>query len=405
MSFDYDINHYTFDDLKKLFNVKQGETVSTEEIDMRISNIQYSAKQTNSNEQYQYIVNFLQIAKEKFGTFVKTQDIQYNNVYPFTERLQQKFLPNKFLDKNEHAVIEQTLDINIPTETKYVNINSSDRDEVAWPLSTHFEIDLPDNLKDVTYLQLFDYNFYNHIFNFTNFYQNTKLSFQVSASVGDNDISGEKLVITLSDGNYNNDDLMTALATALNDAVSKRLTDLENLEITYSNFICSIDDISKKFKIVNTADTFNLYFDAAETYDFNKWQIRNIYDLKTSWGLGYFLGFGKDIYSSSTNATTNYKEIISPFIFTPTLNYNVFLEIDGFNHIFQTRNNTGLVNSYFARIPIKNGFANDVGGFERVEMSSEKVSKIKIRLRFHTGILLDLQGQNYDITFMFGCKK
>lgn len=405
MSFDYDINHYTFADLKKLFNVKDGETVSTEEIDMRISNIKYSAKETSKNDtQYQDIINFLAIAREKFQTFVKTQDIQYNNVYPFTERLQQKFLPNKFLDKNEHAIIEQTLDINIPTEVKYININSCDRDEVAWPLSTHFEIDLPDNLKDVTYLQLFDYNFYNHIFNFSNFYQNTKVTFEVDTTVGNSNTSGIKMTVTLADGSYTNDDITDALTQALNNAVSGKLTELEGFDIAYTNFQCSVDSISKKLSIINSADDFKLYFDSAEMYDYNKWQIRNIYDLKTSWGLGYLLGFNKEIYESISNDNSQ-KEIVSPYIFAPTLNYSVFLEIDGFNHIQQTRDNTGLVNGYFARIPIKNGFANEMGGFERTEVSVEKVSKIKIRLRFHTGILLDLQQQNYDLTLIFGCKK
>ena len=87
------------------------------------------------------------------------------------------------------------------------------------------------------------------------------------------------------------------------------------------------------------------------------------------------------------------------------LHHNVFLEIDGFNHVLQTRRETGVVNSYFSRIPLLNGFANEVGGFERANISMEKVSKLKLRLRFHNGILLDLQNQNFDLTLLFGCKK
>ncbi len=376
MLFDYNVNHYTHDDLKTLFNVKDGEQTTPEELDIRISNIKYSAElKTKNPEELKSIHNFLLVAKEKYLSHENYSKIQYNNIHPYTEALKTKFIPNKLLDINEHAIIEKTPDITIPTEIKYFNVSSSDRDKIAWPLSSCFEFDLPDSFKDVTFLSLYDYNFYCHVFNFTSFYQNTKFTL--------NSVS-----YTLDDGYYSETDLMSSLSTLLLSSGT--------------SYTFSINSITKRLEIESGDNSeFTLDFSIRENYEssYNKWQPRNIYDLKTSWGLGYFLGFEKQVYTSSGG------KIISPNIPTLVLNYNVFLEVDGFNHISQSRDKSGTTNSYFSRIPLYNGVANEMGGFERANISVEKLSKLKIKLRFHTGIVLDLQNQDYDLTFVVGCKK
>ena len=406
MSFDYDINHYTFDDLKKLFNVKDGETVSNEEIDMRIANIRYTAEQNTTDEtQLKKILNFLPVAKEKFKVFVKMQNIEYNNVYPMTERLEKQFIPNKMLDKNAHAIIEQTPDIVIPSENKYININSADRDVGSWPNPSEFEVELPDSIRDVTFATLFDYNFYVHVYNISDFYQNTKFSFQIG--------TGAIKQATLANGFYSDSQLADSVAEAMNKALDSNYNRTDGA----GTFGVTLDSTSKKYVIYNSNNAeFTLKFDSPESYTTNKWQIKNIYGLSDSWGLGYFLGFDKDTYTSTSDTvfyndddgnetSSEYHRIVAPNVVIPTLNHNLFLEIDGFNHVQQTRQQSGVVNSYFSRIPIINGFANDVGGYERANISVERLSKLKIRLRFHNGILLDLQGQNFDFTLMFGCKK
>lgn len=411
MSFDYNIHHYTFEDLKKLFNVKDGETVSNEEIDMRIANIRYTAEQNTTNPQeLSNILNFLPVAKEKFKIFVQTQNIEYNNVYPMTEKLQQKFIPNKMLDKNEHAIIEHTPDIVIPTENKYININSVDRDTTSWPISSEFEVELPDPLKDVTFATLFDYNFYGHMYNISSFYQNTKMTFSYGETTG----TETTKTITLPDGSYTEAQLFEEVTILMNNGITS----------TDEKFGFVLDKFKKKYTIFNEKNKFVLKFKTRETYDtteLTKWQIKNIYDLPMTWGLGYFLGFDKDDYSSGNPSGTIYDATrgsasdvtvgtswntvttMNPTL--STLNHNLFMEIEGFNHVQQTRQRSGVVNSYFSRIPIVNGFANDVGGYERVNINKERVTKLKFRLRFHTGIVLDTQQQNFDFTLMFGCKK
>lgn len=402
LDFDIDINHYTYDDLKKLFNVKEEETITPSEIDMRISNLIYSVENSCKHQnEITSIKNFLQVAKEKFNVFVNSQEIKYNNVYPMTERLKKTFKPNSFLDKNEHVVIEHKPDIDIPMEFKYVNISSSDRDIISWPYSSNFEINLPDTFKDVNFLTMYDYNFYCHVFNFTEFYQNTKITFSYE---GNNSIP--KTTVNIPDGYYTEENLFIAICDAMN-AVTN-----------VSGFKTYFNANSKRLAIYNDntgTTSFKLYFNEAETYPSSKWQMRNIYNLNSAWGMGFFLGFQKEEYESTSYTTlkdnsgatisTPTQAIIAPNILNIILNNNVFLEIDGFNHVFQTRNENGVGNSYFSRIPLLNGFANDVGGFERANISAETISKLKFKIRFHNGILLDLQSQNYDFTLMIGCKK
>ena len=157
------------------------------------------------------------------------------------------------------------------------------------------------------------------------------------------------------------------------------------------------------YTISNPTKTIEIKFTSAFTISFKradkttKDQKEGIYDQDENWGLGYYLGLKKSNSSDDNHIITG---TLRPF-----LDFNVYLEIDGFNHVMQTRKMSGMVNSYFSRIPLRNGLGNDVGGFERAVISKERVSKLRIKLRFHNGMIVDLQNQNFDFTLMFECKK
>lgn len=375
MLFDYNIEHYNFNDLKKLFNVKEGEKMSSEEMDMRIESIRFSASQTTQDEsELVHVANFLKVAKEKYRIYEKTEQIQYNNIYPMTEDLSERMKDNKMLDRNSHAIIEHTPDIGIPMEFKYVNIHSSDRDSVSWSRASNFEIELPDALKDVRSVSLYDYNFNGFICNFSDFYQNVTLYYKIG------DVEKE---VKIDNGYYSDVDLMDVIIEKMNE------------ERTGDQFSYTIRNPTKKIEIKFTS-AFTISFQRADKT--TKDQKEGIYDQDENWGLGYYLGLEKESNSSVDNTITG---ILRPF-----LDFNVYLEIDGFNHVMQTRKMSGMVNSYFSRIPLRNGLGNDVGGFERAVISKERVSKLRIKLRFHNGMIVDfLQNQNFDFTLMFECKK
>lgn len=515
MLFDYNIEHYNFNDLKKLFNVKEGEKMSSEEMDMRIESIRFSASQTTQDKsELVNVGNFLKVAKEKYRIYEKTEQIQYNNVYPITEELSMRMKDNKMLDRNSHAIIEHTPDIGIPMEFKYVNIHSSDRDLVSWPRASNFEIELPDALKDVRSVSLYDYNFNCFVFNFSTFYQNVTFHYTVTSE-------GEKKNVTIDSGYYSQTDLMNAIMEKMNEGRDEG-----------KQFAYNISNPTKKLDIT-FHEAFEISFERERRTE--KDQKEGIYDQEENWGLGYYLGFDKigitaletssseevsavkyeniiieefghsimyanefngsenteiigeaiqkinetedikafvvtyndtdraliayvifktqfttakvnpgsnddtpshtcaqDTYvlqpysvsmnlvlvtngvsSEDINSSTHLGILNSPAIhtatasrvFNPFLDFNVYLEIDGFNHVMQTRKMSGMVNSYFSRIPLRTGLASDVGGFERAVISKERVSKVKVTLRFHDGTILDLQKQNFDFTLMFECKR
>jgi hypothetical protein len=419
-SFDYDINHYTIDDLTKLFNVKENENITPEELDMRISNINYSAGlEQNNSENMQAISRFLIIAKEKYLQLTQYYKLQYDNTnYGHSEMDTEKFVNNTFLDNNEHFVIEKTKKMRIPMQVQLFNVNSSDRDRTAWPHASFFEINLPQSIKDISFMGLYDYNFYFQRPNFTNFYQNTKMTFQITQTFEAPsifppttttviDLTNKKITIELPSGFYTDYTLLQEIVTLMNSAVTIEAATLAP-GVMYQNFGYYLDTVSLKLNLYNKEETFKLIFDAPESYQLNNWQIKDIYNLNTAWGLGYFLGFNKQQYTStseniSTQGTVN--NIQGDNVFNSSLDNMLYLELDGFDHAFQTSTPSGKVNSYFARIPIMEGYTNDSFGLENRIVSAERLSKLKIRLRFHNGILFDTMGQNYDLTFNFKCKK
>ena len=93
----------------------------------------------------------------------------------------------------------------------------------------------------------------------------------------------------------------------------------------------------------------------------------------------------------------------------------MYMEVDGWNCIdetspynlsmYTTTNNqtNGIVNSSFAKIPIpttpiSQWFDNDMGPYKYWNPASERISKIKVKLRYHNGVLVEF-GQ-FEYSFM-----
>ena len=155
-------------------------------------------------------------------------------------------------------------------------------------------------------------------------------------------------------------------------------------------------------------DSFELIFNVQPTFPKNKSYNFTAYDRDTYWGLGYQLGFDKESYTSELTQSIlignvpQSQLIISPYSANINLNGQVYLQIDGFNHI--DKHNT--VNSYFAKIPMLfTGYEYDYGGFETAVIDYERVQKLKIRLVYGNGTLVYTGEQNWDMTLLFTCKK
>ena len=421
--FNLDVGVYSLEDLKKLFTITDTTSSSPQELDIKISRILVNAKDSFNEFEINNFREFLMQAKLKYLNLLDYYNVKYDDFYPVTDELKTKLVNNKFLAKNEHVVIEKPKDI--PQKTKNVSIYTASRDKKKWPKANDFEIDLPQDLVDVTSAQLLDYNMSFRVLNISESYQNSKFSFYLP------NITDKKFTVVFEDGQYPNNFVSVMLAEFMNQAVQKTLgNNFNGVDYsTYSNFYSHYQPISGQFLIYNKnindvskSDKFILPFDEPEEYDCNtKINQGNIiaYDLPDYWGLGYYMGFNKQPYVSAYGTTSKttvdppgVDMIIAQYIESPgTFDIKqdgiAYLEIDNLNHDDQTSYYGGKVNSYFSRIPILyTGYEQDFGGIEPpIAVDLERIKKLRIKLRHFTGILIEVNNLDWDITIQFTCKK
>ena len=85
---------------------------------------------------------------------------------------------SRFVLNQTHPLIPRSQ--NYVLERKIISIHSNDRDISKWPKANHFEIELPEDITNVQSMRLVEITLPNNHYVFTNAYQNTKLSFDIS---------------------------------------------------------------------------------------------------------------------------------------------------------------------------------------------------------------------------------
>jgi hypothetical protein len=352
---------------------------------------------------------------------------------------------NSVQNKNlytEHPLIprEQTYVL----ERKLVTIHSEDRDVCAWPHSSHFEITLPQKLTNVQSIRLVESNFptVNNVFTNTN--QNTKLTFTIYEGPYGGTYAGT-YNITIDEGFYTPIHLANELTNKMNQAVS--------ISPRYTGFNVIYNEVNQKLWFGNNDDSFELNFDAKESYSDTS-NMFNVYEncrvlppnelsvcMNTKWGLPYYLGFNRDVYPPSIatdglnfeylNAKdSNYQwlkpggyyvtapnviSIIGETVFYMDLfNYNDMDELLPYpRRVNAAGNNSygGRVDAAFAKIPILGINVSQYFDSRNIMLQNmsqffpplERVSKVKIRLRYHDGRLVDFSNCDFNFTLEFDC--
>ena len=334
----------------------------------------------------------------------------------------------------EHPLIERQQTFVL--ERKLVTIHSEDRDVCAWPNSSFFEITLPQQVTNVQSIRLIESNFpsVNNVFSNTN--QNTKMTFYLNSI-------GSEYTITIDTGFYSPFQLANELTNKMNQAVSS----------TYTEFVVIYHEVNQKIWFGNKSETFTLIFNKTENYSVSS----NIYEnckvlppndlstcMSTKWGLPYYLGFNREEYNNPTATTTNlnyeYKKATDPdytwlqvtapgtgyyivapnviSIFGETAFYMDLVKYNDMDELmpYPRRTNAAIDNSYggrvnsaFAKIPIlgipvsqyfdsRNSMLQNMSQFFP---PLERLSKIKIRLRYHDGRLVDFSNCDFNFTLEF----
>lgn len=345
-------------------------------------------------------------------------------------------MSSSMLNKNvytEHPLIERQQTYVL--ERKLVTIHSEDRDVCAWPNSSLFEITLPQQLTNVQSIRLIESNFPSINNVFTNANQNTKMTFYLTTT-------GNTYTITIDEGFYSPNQLANELTNKMNQAVSS----------IYNEFVVIYHEVNQKIWFGNKSETFTLIFNANQDYAAGT----GVYDsckvlppnelstcMGTKWGLPYYLGFNREEYNNPTLTTDNlnyeYKKatdsdytwlqvsgsggyyIVAPnviSIFGETAFYMDLFKYNDMDELmpYPRRTNASTDNSYggrvnnaFAKIPIlgipvsqyfdsRNSMLQNMSQFFP---PLERLSKIKIRLRYHDGRLVDFSNSDFNFTLEF----
>ena len=282
---------------------------------------------------------------------------------------------------------------NFTLNRKILSVDSGDRDINKWPSSSEFEVSCPQDYNKVESIRLVTLQTPNTFYNISEYLQNNKL-------VIDNTL------ITLDDGFYT----YTTLASELQSKL-QNLTSNLGIAVTFN-------DVTKKITITNN-NSFTLNFDTVLNYSttninckFNNYV--DVFKQHSSWGLGAILGFDKKSYTSSNlNGLTNI--IISPKIVNLDDYQYIYIEAEKLNNADEIKpylidkinnTNSGIVNSFFAKVPIiKSNYNQSINnkecyieGVSYYQPPLEKISKIKFRFRYHNGLLVDFQNFNVSLT-------
>jgi len=170
---------------------------------------------------------------------------------------------------------------------QYVSIHSEDRDILKYPSSSSFEIELPEDMLNVSTIRLANWSFPSNYDTFSNNNLNITMTFKISSPYNpgehgfSNDLynkifeclflsQAENFVITIESGFYNPTQMVTELTNKFNYAVTQRITqyftdknytsELNHFEAVggYTNFIIVYNSVSQRIWFGNICDGFTL---------------------------------------------------------------------------------------------------------------------------------------------------
>jgi hypothetical protein len=339
-------------------------------------------------------------------------------------------------------------------DRKVLSVHSEDRDVLQWPDSNEFQIELPESVSQVESIRLLNTSFPSNQYVFSRRYQNTRFQFKLQIDISDEayaewqDVSDELITAEIGEGFYTPEDLVNEISSKMNLAVVEKVKSLGPSlgNYSYSHFSCFFHSVRNKILFGNNRDEFSLEFETPVSYNDIKCKSLlpsgEIFKRPSKWGFGAFLGFEKLGYDSSGNEIDEELKIdyadeiwLTPpdgkqvFAIEPPFCIDIFgenqiyMELEKYNGLteiapFSQNTNAlygkgyhGKVNSAFAKIPIvevpfsqnfqsRNGFLNYISVFRE---PIERISKIKMRFRYHDGRLIDFRNMPFSLTLEFNC--
>lgn len=303
-------------------------------------------------------------------------------------------VPLAFNTQNNHPLIKR--EQNYVLSRKLLTVHSEDRDVNKWPTANHFEIILPEAIKNVQSMRLVQSVMPSSFYNISEHLQNNRM-----------DINGNELVVP--DGFYSPENLANRISY---DISINKLHD--NASVVYNSI---------KQKFIFQGSSMQLNFNTHYVCKSCPEQHPNVWTQYTKWGLGSYLGFEKTTYTQTQDT------IEAPYF--PKLDGEqvIYMEVDKYNsydELYPYSESTSSlynndfaarVNSAFAKIPLtkspqpgcvppesiydsRNGNLQNVSYFDP---PLERVQKLKFKFRYHNGMLVDFQDMPFNFTIEFNC--
>jgi len=306
-----------------------------------------------------------------------------------------------------HQLIERKQ--NFTLDRKVLSVDTNDRDINKWPNPCEFEVSCPQSYNNIESIRLLNIQTPNKFYNISEYLQNNKFKIHVNGV--------DPKIIVLDDGYYSIQNLVNSLNN--------------DLSVNPINIKVKHNEVNNKIYFGHDNSGFSLIFNSQDLVYNNCYNsnYNNIYKQHSKWGLGAILGFNKDnVTSKQESNKNNFKydniqwvsndnNIIEPFKAVDLDEYqNIYIEVDKLNksdeikpYVVDKINNTnsGIMNSFFAKVPIIKNEQNQsintkdfcIEGVSYFQPPLEKINKLKFKIRYHNGLLVDLQNYNISMTF------
>jgi len=276
---------------------------------------------------------------------------------------------------------------------------------------------------------------------------------------------GQSYVAVIEEGFYNPRQMATELTNRMNSAVSivianyikinaPDLLDQFNQIGGYDQFVVSYNEVGQRLWFGNKSSNF-IINNSSLLYAFDSFNdsncVKHQYPDFSNWGLPPYLGFSRCDATASVSSNGTYPRFYYGSATTPGdngywlipdsqylgTNANIpvyyleapckinimgqsyfYLEIEGMNTIDEmipfavnkftttTNGNTGVVKSAFAKIPvtttpISQWYDNYSAAVKIYNPPAERIRKLKIKVRYHNGVLVDFGTTEYSIQLEF----
>jgi hypothetical protein len=359
---------------------------------------------------------------------------------------------NSYSTNNNYPIINNANEYMLYKKT--VSIHSEDRDIIKYPNSSYFELELPQDYLNVSTVSLGNYFFPINYNLFSLSQSNTYISFSIISSTSSVNIVNEALSfyennnysVNITEGIYTQTQMATELTNQFNNAVNQQIISYIQLNapdqlstyVPYSDFTIIYNEVTQTLWFGNISSEFVITNEnTIYNNDINNSCSSNpTVQTFINWGLPSYLGFFRSNISSITstippqfyylpntywlgNSSSNYYYLEAP----KKLNINYppffYMDINLLNNLdelvpftstnlknqLSTNQSNGINNSSFAKIPTditqQQTTQSINNSYKLFYPVAERIRKIRIKIRFHDGMLVPFDNFNYSFNLIF----